>query len=58
VIDATGDGLRTVDFGKVLSFIGKTISQASLHRGDDHAVQQALFGQDSWGASNAPVRGR
>jgi hypothetical protein len=58
IIDATGDGLRTVDFGKVLGFIGKTISMASVHAGDDSGVRRALFGQDSWGASSAAVRGR
>lgn len=58
VIDATGDGLRTVDFGKVLSFIGKTISLASVYAGDECTVRRALFGQDSWGPSHAAVRGR
>ena len=58
VIDATGDGLRTVDFGKVLSFIGKTISLASVQAGDERTVRRALFGQDSWVPSDAAVRGR
>lgn len=58
IIDAVGDGLRTVDFGKVLAFIGKTISMSSLHAGDDGRVARALFGQDEWGASDSPVRGR
>jgi hypothetical protein len=58
VLDAVGDGLRTLDFGKVLSFIGKTISISSLHATDDYAVTRALFGQDEWGSSDAAIRGR
>ncbi|MFO0954022.1 MAG: hypothetical protein U0835_23285 [Isosphaeraceae bacterium] len=57
-IDATGDGLRTVDFGKVLAFIGKTISMASQTAGEERGVQRALFGQDSWGATDASISGR
>jgi hypothetical protein len=58
VIDTTGDGLAGVDFGKVLSFIGKTISMASTQGIDDRAVPRALFGQNAWGSSDAAVRGR
>jgi hypothetical protein len=43
VIDTTGDGLSTVDFGKVLSFIGMTISMANAHAGDDRAFPRAFL---------------
>jgi hypothetical protein len=43
-----GDGLRRVDFGKLLGAMAKSISVSSLQASPDERYQRALFGQDSW----------
>lgn len=58
VVDHAGDGLRTVNFAKVLEYIGKSVSMASLQTVEDKGVRRALYGQDTWGSSDAPITGR
>ena len=58
VVDEVGDGLRRVDFGKMLARIGRSVSVATQQLGADPPVRRALFGQDRWVASTAPIRGR
>jgi hypothetical protein len=41
-----GDGLKSVDFKKLLSQMGKSISIATLQAGSEPDWQRALFGQD------------
>jgi len=41
-----GDGLKAVDFGKLLAQMGKSISVASLQSGTEPAWKKALFGQN------------
>lgn len=58
MVDVVGDGMRTVDFGKILSYIGKSLSIANLQGTAEAKVPRALFGQNLWGTSNMPIRGR
>lgn len=44
------DGLRSVDFKKLLAQMGKSISVSTLQSGPEPRWQRALFGQDRWGA--------
>jgi hypothetical protein len=46
-----GDGLKSVDFKKLLAQMGKSISIASLQLGPEPAWKKALFGQDRFPAS-------
>jgi hypothetical protein len=46
-----GDGLQSVDFGKLLAQMGKSISISSLQMGAEPAWSKALFGQDRWAAN-------
>ena len=48
-----GDGLRSVDFRKLLAQMAKSISVSSLQSGVEPRWQRALFGQDKWSASRA-----
>ena len=48
-----GDGLRGVDFGVLLSQMGKSISVMSLQSTGEAPYQRALFGQDKWDASGS-----
>ncbi len=41
-----GDGLKSVDFRKLLAQMGKSISVSSLQMGPEPAWRKALFGQD------------
>lgn len=41
-----GDGLKSVDFRKLLSQMGKSISIATLQAGSEPEWQRAIFGQD------------
>jgi hypothetical protein len=54
IADDAGNGLATVDFSQVLSYIGKSVSKAHL-QGGEAVVQRGLFGQPTWrpGAANA-----
>ena len=45
-----GDGLESVDFGKLLAQMGRTISMDSQQAGPEPSWRKALFGQDRWGA--------
>jgi hypothetical protein len=57
VVEQTHDGLRTVDFAKVLAYIGKSVSMASLQSVGDRRVRRGLFEQASWVVNNMPIRG-
>jgi hypothetical protein len=46
-----GDGLGSVDFGKLMRQMAKTISVASL-QGNEGLYKRALFGQDAWGTAS------
>jgi len=48
-----GDGLKSLDFAKLLAQMGKSISVASLQTGAEPAWKKALFGQDRFGASDS-----
>ena len=48
---AGGDGLGSVDFGKLMGQMAKSISAASI-QGAEAPYQRALFGQDRWGESS------
>jgi len=43
-----GDGLKSVDFKKLLAQMGKSISVASLQMGAEPAWKKAIYGQDRW----------
>ena len=43
-----GDGLKSVDFKKLLAQMGKSISVSSLQMGPEPAWQKAIFGQDKF----------
>jgi uncharacterized protein involved in tellurium resistance len=45
-----GDGLRSIDFRKLLAQMGKSISLSTMQIGDEPPWQRALFGQDNWQA--------
>ena len=45
-----GDGLKSVDFKKLLAQMGKSISVSSLQAGSEKPWKKALFGQDQWKA--------
>jgi hypothetical protein len=43
-----GDGLKSVDFKKLLSQMGKSVSIFSLQATSEPPYQKAIFGQDKW----------
>lgn len=45
-----GGGLGSVDFAKLLSQMGKSISGSSLQAVREPEFQRAIFGQDKWGS--------
>jgi hypothetical protein len=51
------DGLGSLDFSRVLSHIGKSVSTSSLHIGPEQAVPRALFGQNRWGSTSGEIKG-
>lgn len=53
----TYDGLGSLDFSKVLGQIGKSVSASVLQGRPDVGVKRALFGQDTWVASDDAIRG-
>ena len=57
-VSEANTGLQTVDFGKVLEQIGKSVSAASLQSVGEDRVPRALFGQDAWGGSSGALTGR
>jgi len=46
-----GDGLKNVDFKKLLAQMAKSISVSRLQEGKEPTWQKALFAQDKWSAS-------
>ncbi len=48
VVDTSGDGLKGVDFGEVLGFIGKSVSASTLQAPEPAAPTRALYGQATW----------
>jgi len=56
-VDATGDGLSRVDFHKVLSSIGKSVSVSAQQTVRPAPVERGLFGQARWGRTDAGIRG-
>jgi hypothetical protein len=53
----THDGLGSLDFGRVLAHIGKSVSTSALHFGPEPVVPRALFGQNRWGSTGAEIKG-
>lgn len=53
VEDVGGQGLATVDFKALLGQMGKSISVSSLQGALEEKYEQALFGQDQWGSTEA-----
>lgn len=51
------DGLITLDFARVLAYIGKSASVAASQVGPEVQVKRALFGQDKWKQSNVEIQG-
>ena len=49
----SGDGLKSVDFKKLLAQMGKSISMSSLQMGREPAWRKALYGQDRWSANRS-----
>ena len=43
-----GDGLKSVDFKKLLAQMGKSISVSALQMGSEPAFRRPLFGQERW----------
>jgi hypothetical protein len=56
-VGQTHDGLGSLDFSRVLSHIGKSVSLSSLNYGPEPPVQRALFGQNRWGSSTGEIKG-
>ena len=54
-IDKVGDGLASVDFRKVLSHIGKSVSASNANQGPAKTVQRGIFGQATWIEGTNPV---
>jgi uncharacterized protein involved in tellurium resistance len=48
-----GDGLKAVDFKKLLAQMGKSISVSSLQMGAEPAWKKGIFGQDRWSANRS-----
>jgi uncharacterized protein involved in tellurium resistance len=48
-----GDGLKSVDFKKLLAQMGKSISVSSMQLGAEPAWKKAIFGQDRWTVDRA-----
>lgn len=57
VVTSLGDGLKSVDFRKVLGYIGKSVSKSNVQQSTLKSVKRGLFGQTGWGKVNAEFRG-
>jgi hypothetical protein len=55
-VGQTHDGLGSLDFARVLSHIGKSVSVSQLQGSPDKPVRRALFGQDRWTASQVEIK--
>lgn len=58
VCGRVGDGLATVDFGRVLAGIGKSVSASRTQGGPRVAPRRGLFGQASWTGAPVPPNAR
>jgi hypothetical protein len=47
-VGSSGDGLTSVDFGEVLQYVGKSVSQSVLQGGAGPTPARGLFGQATW----------
>lgn len=58
-VGQTHDGLGSLDFARVLSHIGKSVSVSvpGLQGSGDRPVKRALFGQDAWQRANKGITG-
>jgi len=56
-VGQASDGLGSLNFGRVLSHIGKSVSVSALQGTPDKLIKKALFGQDGWVASNGKISG-
>ena len=52
-----GDGLKSVDFKKLLMQMGKSISVSSAQMGTEPIWAKALFGQDGWSDTRVVTEG-
>jgi len=57
VVSGLRDGLESVDFRKVLSYIGKSVSKSTVQQSAPISVTRGVFGQGGWGTSEADFRG-
>lgn len=57
-VDRTGDGLRSVDFSKVLLGIGKSVSVSQTGGRRGLSAKRALFHQDRWRATARTIAAR
>jgi len=57
VVDATDDGMASVDFRQLMEALGKSVSVSTLQSTGEKAVQRGLFGQAKWVHSNEEIRG-
>ena len=58
VVDDTGNGLSRVDFKKILSYIGKSLSVQTTQFSKAESVPRGLFGQENWGNTDRQITGR
>ena len=50
-IDGSGSGFRSVDFRKIMEFIGRSVSVAEVTASISDSSYRALYNQDKWGNS-------
>ena len=55
-VSQTHDGLGSLDFARVLSHIGKSVSVSQLQGLPDKPVRRSLFGQDRWVVSQGEIK--
>ena len=58
IIGDEQDGLASVDFGRLFSQMGRSISSASLQETAEPVYRRALFEQDKWVPSQGEMTGR
>lgn len=56
-VGQTHDGLGSLDFARVLSHIGKSVSVSTLQPEGERPYKRALFGQDIWQAGTKAITG-
>ena len=57
VLDSKNDGMQNVDFTKLLSAIGKSVSVSNLQETKPPIIERGLFGQASWGGASEAMYG-